>query len=268
MDVFEAVREMSEKNQAPIPLSVAVITKNEEERLPGCLKSVHFAQEIVVVDDSSADRTQEIAKSFGARVYIEPWRGFSGQKQYAVDQCANDWVLILDADERIPEKTAAAIRFAMSEANPNIAAYSFKRKNFLHGRWIRHCGWWPDPVVRLVDRTKGAFDGRPVHERWLTEGSIRTLDVPIEHLSFRNYSELVAKMEHYSSLGASELCRRKTHAHTLTPIFHGFWMFLRTFVLELGALDGFDGFVISLMNAGGSFFKYAKFREMKKYGRN
>lgn len=264
---FEAVGEMKKKKQSPIPLSVAIITKNEEERLHDCLESVRFAQEIVVVDDHSTDRTQEIAESFGARLYIEPWRGFSGQKQYAVDQCANDWVLILDADERIPEETAEAIRFAMSDARQNIAAYSFKRKNFLHGRWIRHCGWWPDPVVRLVDRTRGSFDGRPVHERWLTDGSIGTLDVPIEHLSFRNYSELVAKMEHYSTLGAQELCRRKSNAHALTPVFHGVWMFLRTFILELGALDGFDGFVISIMNAGGSFFKYAKFREMKKYVR-
>ena len=267
MNVLRILWEMIMKNQAPIPLSVAIITKNEEERLSDCLKSVHFAQEVLVVDDNSTDRTREIAKSFGARVLIEPWRGFSGQKQYAVDQCANDWVLILDADERIPQETAAAIHLAMNDENQNITAYSFKRKNFLHGRWIRHCGWWPDPVVRLVDRTSGAFDGRPVHERWLTEGSIQAFDVAIEHLSFRNYSELVEKMERYSNLGASELCHKKNHSHALTPISHGCWMFLRTFILELGALDGFDGFVISIMNAGGSFFKYAKFREMKKYGR-
>lgn len=242
-------------------LSIAIITKNEEARLSDCLKSVSFSDEVLVVDSGSSDKTVEVAKSFGARVLIEEWRGFSGQKQFAVDQCRHDWVLILDADERIPERSALTIRQEMARNDPEIVAYSFRRKNYLHGRWIKHCGWWPDRIVRLVHRKKGGFDGRPVHEMWTADGKVKALDAIIEHVSFRNYSELVAKMENYSNLASKELFERDKQVNFLTPIFHGLWMFLKTYFLELGVIDGFDGLLISTMNAGGSFLKYAKLRE-------
>jgi (heptosyl)LPS beta-1,4-glucosyltransferase len=247
-----------------IPVSVAIITRDEQERLPGCLMSLAFADEIVVVDSGSRDRTAEIAASYGARVLTEEWRGFSGQKQFAVDQCRHDWVLILDADERIPPETATIIREELALSDPAVAAFGFRRKNYLHGRWVKHCGWWPDRVVRLVDRRRGRFDGRPVHEQWLTEGNERNLEACIEHISFRNYSRLVEKMERYSSLGSQELFEKGVKAGALTPLSHSVWMFLRTYGLERGFLDGFDGLVISIMNAGGSFLKYAKLREIWK----
>ena len=242
-------------------LSAAIITLNEEDRLPDCLKSLGFVDEVLVVDSGSSDRTVEVAKEHGARILSEKWRGFSFQKQFAVDQCQNDWVLILDADERIPEETAAVIMEQLSGQDGETAAYSFKRKNYLHGRWIRHCGWWPDRIVRLVDRHRGAFDGRAVHEKWVPAGRVGALDVPIEHISFRNYSELVAKMESYSTLSSMELFERGTTVGAFTPVTHGLWMFLKTYLIERGFLDGFDGFMISIMNAGGSFLKYAKLRE-------
>lgn len=254
---------MKEEAHKKTPLSVAIITKNEEGRLPDCLQSVAFADEVLVVDSGSTDSTVELAKSLGARVLIEAWRGYSGQKQYAVDQCLHDWVLILDADERIPQETARTIMRELARNDATISAYGFRRKNYLHGRWIKHCGWWPDRIVRLVNRKAGSFDGRPVHEKWVTEGGVRGLDAVIEHISFRNYSELLTKMENYSNLASKELFEKNAKVNALTPILHGLWMFLRTYFLELGVLDGFDGFVISTTNAGGSFLKYAKAREMK-----
>jgi (heptosyl)LPS beta-1,4-glucosyltransferase len=253
---------MKEEVQNKTPLSVAIITKNEEERLPDCLESVTFADEVLVVDSGSTDGTVELAKSFGARVLIEAWRGYSGQKQYAVDQCLHDWVLILDADERIPRETAQGIMRELGRNDSTISAYGFRRKNYLHGRWIKHCGWWPDRIVRLVNRRAGGFDGRPVHEKWVTQGSVRELDAVIEHISFRNYSELLAKMENYSNLASKELFEKNARVNAFSPLLHGLWMFLRTYFLELGVLAGFDGFVISTTNAGGSFLKYAKAREM------
>ncbi len=254
---------MDEEAEKKSPLSVAIITKNEEERLPDCLKSVTFADEVLVVDSGSTDGTVAVAKSLGAKVLIEAWRGYSGQKQFAVDQCLHDWVLILDADERIPQETAQSIKGELATNHTTISAYSFRRKNYLHGRWIKHCGWWPDRIVRLVNRRAGGFDGRPVHEKWVTQGNVKELDAAIEHISFRNYSELLAKMENYSNLASKELFDKKANVNALTAIFHGLWMFLRTYLLELGVLDGFDGFLISTTNAGGSFLKYAKAREMR-----
>ena len=241
---------------------MAIITLDEEERLPACIESVSFADEIVVVDSGSRDRTEEIAKSMGASVFQKNWNGFSQQKQYAVDQCSNEWVLILDADERIPGATAEVIKSIIEVNDNNVSAYSFRRKNFFHGKWIKHCGWWPDYIVRMVKKPEGFFDGSPVHEGWQTKGNIKRIDAIIEHLSFRNYSELVTKMEKYSSLAASALYKEKKTAGPFTPVLRGLWMFLRTYFLELGVLEGFDGFTISVMNGGGSFLKYAKLREM------
>ncbi|MCL0071477.1 glycosyltransferase family 2 protein [Thermodesulfovibrionales bacterium] len=132
-----------------VPLSIAVITKNEEERLPDCLRSVSFADEIVVVDSKSTDKTVEIAKEFGCRVFVEDWKGYSSQKNSAIDKCKHDWVLVIDADESIPEETKNEIVRIINATANSADAYSFPRKNFFHGKWIRHSGWWPDRVVRL-----------------------------------------------------------------------------------------------------------------------
>lgn len=250
-----------------IPISVAIIAKNEEKRLPYCLKSVSFAQEVVVVVDlKSMDKTAEIARSYNARVFIEEWKGFSEQKQFAVDQCLNDWVLILDADERVPDDTALIIRNLLELDNGLVGAYSFRRKNYFHGKWIKHCGWWPDRIVRLVKREKGSFNNRLVHECWVTKLSIKELDAHIEHFSFRNYSDLIAKMERYSYLAAKEMKEKRNWGHPFIAILHGLWMFFRTCFIEKGILDGFDGFMISAMNGLGSFMKYAKLWELRTKG--
>jgi (heptosyl)LPS beta-1,4-glucosyltransferase len=249
-------------------VSVAIIARNEEERLPACLEGLKFADEIVVVDSESTDRTVDVARSYGADVLIQPWLGYSRQKQYAVDRCRNRWVLVLDADERIPPETAESIKGVLESADPLLAAFGFRRKNFLHDRWVKRCGWWPDRVVRLVDRTRGRFDGRAVHEQWTTEGKVRHLETAIDHISFRDYSHLVEKMERYSNLASEDLYARSVRAHALEPLSHAVWMFLRTYLLELGCLEGFDGFMVSMMNAGGSFLKYAKLREKwEQHGR-
>lgn len=134
-------------------LSVAIITKNEEKRLPDCLKSVSFANDIVVVDSGSTDRTVEITKEFGCRVFVEEWKGYGPQKNSAVKKCKYEWVLIVDADERIPEETGHEIMKILSSSD-SADAYSFPRKNFFHNKWIRHCGWWPDRVIRLFKKIK------------------------------------------------------------------------------------------------------------------
>ncbi len=244
-----------------MPFSIAIITQDEEDRLPDCLESISFADEIVVVDSGSRDNTVDIAKSFGCKVLTETWRGYARQKQFAVDNCANNWVLILDSDERVPNETATRIKELLASPDTDFTAYSFLRKNFFHNRWIRHCGWWPDRITRLVDRRRGRFSDHLVHESWISEGRVKELDMTIEHRSFRNYSDLIHKLETYSSLAAQEMLRDGKRAGVLSPLSHGIWMFLRTYILEWGMLEGFDGFIISTLNGGGSFMKYAKLRE-------
>jgi len=246
-------------------ISVAIITHNEADRIGPCLESVLFADEIVVVDAASNDDTLKIAGQYPCRVIHQPWQGFSRQKQFAVNQCRNDWVLILDADERVSVELAEEI----DHRNPpsvETTAFQVSRKNFFHGRWIRHCGWWPETVLRLVHQKRGLFDGRLVHEGWQTNGTISLLTHPILHHSFDSYADLLTKMQRYSNLAAHQMALEKRPVHWWTPITHSFWMFLKTYCIQRGFLDGFDGFMISLSAAGGSFMKYAKLLEIKRFG--
>ena len=244
-----------------ISLSVAVITKNEEKRLPDCLRSVSFADDIVVVDSGSSDRTVEIAKEFGCMVYIEDWKGYGPQKNSALKKCGNDWVLLLDADERVPAETAALITDILKA--PSADAYTFKRKHYLHGHWLKHSGYWPDRQIRLVNRKMGFFQAA-IHEKWTTEGRIEDLNAHIDHYAFSGYHDMLNTLNEYSTVIAKELYQSGRRANALSPLLHGIGMFFKIYFIERGFLDGMDGFVTALTKAGGSFFKYAKLLELQR----
>lgn len=244
-----------------MPLSVAIITKNEEKKLPSCLDSVSFSDDIIVVDSGSTDRTVEIAQKFGCRVYQEDWKGYGPQKNSAVEKCSNDWVLLLDADERLSAGAGELIADILKA--PSADAYTFKRKNYLHGRWMKHSGYWPDLQVRLINKSRGSFHGK-IHERWVTDGPIIDLDACIEHYAFTEYSDMLKTLNEYSTIIARELYQSGRRANPLSPILHGAGMFIKIFFIERGFLDGLDGLVTALTKAGGSFFKYAKLLELQR----
>lgn len=247
-------------------LSVAIITMNESDCLPDCVDSVAFADEIVVVDSGSTDGTAAMARKLGCNLIQHPFSGFGRQKQVAVDHCRNEWVLILDADERLTAEGAEILTAALTSDCRDTAAFLLQRKNFLHGRWIRHSGWWPDPLVRLVKPAEGRFSPDMVHECWLTDGKVSPLACVIEHHSFRNYDEMIRKLQHYSTLGARQMASAGEKTSVISPLTHGIWTFMQTYFLKLGVLDGFDGFMIAAMDAGGSFMKYAKLIESRSFG--
>ena len=244
-----------------ILLSVAIITKDEENRLPECLKSVSFADDMVVVDSGSVDRTVEIAKEFGCRVFIEDWKGYGPQKNSAVDKCKHEWVLLLDADERVPIEAKEVIVKVLQK--PDADAYSIKRKNYIHGKWLKHSGYWPDRHIRLVNKTKGSFRSM-IHEEWVTDGHVQELDAYVEHYAFSNYSDMLQTLNEYSTIIARELYASGKKATILSPLYHGIGMFLKIYFLKWGILDGMDGLVTALTKAGGSFFKYAKLLELQR----
>jgi glycosyltransferase involved in cell wall biosynthesis len=242
-------------------ISVAIITKNEEANLPRLLESVSFSADIVVVDSGSTDRTVEIAQGFGCRVFTEDWKGYGLQKNSAVGKCRHEWVLLLDADERIPPETAGVIRGVIG--SPLADAYRFRRRNYLHGRWLRHSGYWPDRQVRLVNRDRGSFRGT-IHEQWAARGRVADLDADIDHYAFSGYADMLKTLNEYSTVIAGELYSSGRRANFLSPVYHGLGMFFKIFVLERGFLDGMDGLVTALTKAGGSFFKYAKLLELQR----
>jgi len=246
-----------------LPLSVAIITKNEEHNLPDCLKSVAFAGQIVVVDSGSTDDTVAIASAFSCEVYEEPWKGFGYQKQYAIDKCTGRWVLVLDADERIPRETAEVIRDIVSK-DGSAGGYRFPRRNWFQGRWIRHMGWWPDRITRLFRREQGRMSEDAVHESVVVSGSIKDLDVPIEHYTESDFGKILVKIDRYSTLGAEEAFRKGRHASIWSASLRAVLTFFHNYFIRLGILDGAQGFTLSITDSVNKFFKYAKLSEMNR----
>jgi len=245
-----------------MPLSVAIITRDEADNLPDCLKSVAFADQIVVVDSHSLDSTVRIASDFGCEVFIEAWRGFGLQKQFAIDHCRHRWVLILDADERIPTDTAAKIKDIVTSPAPMAAGYSFPRRNFFQGRWIRHAGWWPDRVVRLFQKDLSRMTEATVHECVKVNGVIDVLDVPIEHFTESRLSRLLLKIDNYSTLGAREAFDGGKKTSVWSAAMRAFLTFSQDYFLRLGMLDGVQGLTLAVADAVNKFFKYAKLAEL------
>ncbi len=247
-----------------IPLSVAIITRDEATNLPACLKSVDFASQVVVVDSGSTDGTLEIARGFGCDVFVEDWKGFGRQKQMAVDRCREPWVLVLDADERIPPETRAAIREAVSDSRDDVAGFSFPRKNFFQGRWIRRMGWWPDRITRLFRRGKGRLTVAAVHEAVEVDGAVVPLESPIEHCTESRLSEILKKIDKYSTLAAEEAFREGRRSSPWEALMRAELTFLHNYFLRLGFLDGRQGLVLSVTDAVNKFFKYAKLSELNR----
>jgi glycosyltransferase involved in cell wall biosynthesis len=250
------------------PLSVAIITKDEAENLPDCLRSVAFAEQIVVVDSHSSDSTVQIASDFGCEVFIEAWRGFGLQKQFAVDHCRCRWALILDADERIPPETAMKIRDIVLNLSKAIAGYSFPRKNFFQGRWIRHAGWWPDRVTRLFQKDLGRVTPAMVHESVEVKGTVVALDVPIEHFTESRLSQILLKIDSYSTLGAREAFAMGKRASVWSAVLRAFLTFSQDYFLRFGILDGAQGLTLAVTDAVNKFFKYAKLSELTRQGKS
>ncbi|MCX7816197.1 MAG: glycosyltransferase family 2 protein [Syntrophales bacterium] len=245
--------------ESKIPISVAIITKNEEANLPRCLASVSFAKQVVVVDSGSTDGTVDIARSFGCDVYEEPWRGgFGIQKQLAVDRCCEPWVLVLDADERLPEETVDTIIRVVTEGDPDVMGYSFPRKNFFHGRWIRHAGWWPDRVVRLFRRGCGRMSTALVHEGVEVDGKVMKLECPIEHFTDGDLARILQKIDRYSTLGAKTAFSEGKRATIFGATVRAGWTFFYDYVFRFGFLDGEPGLTLAVTDAINKFFKYAK----------
>jgi glycosyltransferase involved in cell wall biosynthesis len=247
-----------------IPLSVAIITKNEENNIRACLQSAAFAQQIVIVDSGSTDATVNIAAEFDCEIYNEAWRGFGPQKQSAIDKCTQPWILVLDADERIPQDTAAVLKKILSDSNVREAGFNFPRKNYFQGRWIKHAGWWPDRIVRLFRKGAGRMSEAVVHESVEVQGPIGNLDVVIEHYTESRLSKIIQKIDRYSTLGAETAFQEGKKSSTGGAFLRAFFTFSQDYFLRLGFLDGMPGLTLAVTDSINKFFKYAKLSELAK----
>ncbi|SDZ78592.1 Glycosyltransferase involved in cell wall bisynthesis [Thiothrix caldifontis] len=247
-----------------IKMSGLVITYNEAGNIQACLESLFkVCDDVVVVDSLSSDDTVTIAKAAGAKVYSQVFLGYGPQKNYGLQFCQHAWVLSLDADERLEADAIAEIQ-GLNLADSPYDAYEFRRKNLFHGKWIRCVSWYPDHVRRLFNREKTRFSDAACHEA-IQSQQYQQLHSHIVHTSFVDYSQMLQKLDEYTNQYAAANMHRK-RVSAFAPPLHGLFAFFKHYLFRRGFLCGFDGFTIALLNALGSYFKYAKLLEKQRYG--
>jgi len=244
-------------------LSLVVVTLNEEENISRCLESASGVGEVIVVDSFSTDGTVEVAEEFGARVFQREYISSADQKNWAVEQAEKEWVLILDADESLSTELKAEITSEL--ASPRADAYKIRRKSEFMGRVINHCGWGKDWVVRLFKKGKAFYPERTVHEKLRVHGKVAKLKGTIEHRPYRGLSHYMDKLNDYARRAAVQL-RREGKGWFPQIVVNPPARFVRMYILQLGFLDGWRGFVLCFLAAVSVFFKYAFLLEMKETG--
>ncbi|HEX6738013.1 MAG TPA: glycosyltransferase family 2 protein [Vicinamibacteria bacterium] len=245
------------------PLSAVLITRDEEERLPDALASVAFCDEIVVVDGGSVDGTCDIAAAAGARVIVNtPWPGYAAQRNLAVAAARYDWVLCLDADERVTPALQQEIQAVRAAGFSDCDGYRMPRVAFYLGRWIRGTDWYPDRQLRLFDRRRGRWQDLLIHESVRVEGRVGRLQGELEHYTYRDVSHHLRAIDQYTTLWAQQAHAEGRRAGAVSALVHGVLAFGRNYLLRGGVLLGGPGLVVSTLNAHYTFVKMAKLREL------
>ena len=241
-------------------ISVTIITHNEEANIERCLKSLGWADEIVVLDSFSGDRTVEICRRYTPHVYQEKWSGYGRQKNICAAKTSHRWVLNLDADEVVSPECAREIRAELEKGLAH-AVYSFPRKNHFGGRWVRYAGWYPDYIARLYDKTCVSFTEPLVHEKLSPEADKGVLKQPLSHYSYLGMEDYIARQNRYSSLHAQDRIERgRGGASFLDICLRPPMAFLKSYFLQQGFREGFLGFFLAVSTAFYTFLKYAKTR--------
>jgi glycosyltransferase involved in cell wall biosynthesis len=241
---------------SPSSLSACIITYNEADRIEACLRSLAFCDEIIVVDSHSSDDTRTRAAAGGARVIERDWPGYRSQKQFAVDAARHDWVLCLDADERVSEALRAEILARRAAGFPGVSGYSVPRITDYFGRFLRHGNAYPDRLVRLFDRRRGGWSGYEIHENTRVEGRIGRLRGHLEHFAYRSLSDHLNRMQRYADLMAQALYAGGRRCGLTPVLLNPQWRFVRGYFLRLGFLDGWRGLVFALIEANYVRAKY------------
>lgn len=243
-------------------ISICLVTKNEEHNIVDCLNSVAWANEIIVIDSQSTDNTVELCKRFTDKVLISPWLGCGPQKKQVFSMATSDWVLMLDADERVTPQLAREIQNVLKHSEYN--GYEIPFKSYFCGKQMRFGDWMNEHHLRLFKRSEGEIIPRLVHFGIKVNGKIGFLKGDIVHYSFPNLSTVINKMNNYSTDGAIHLHQQGKTTSFISAVGHGTFAFLRGFIFKLGFLDGTRGFMLAMGNAQGSYYKYLKLLELQQ----
>lgn len=244
-------------------LSVIIITKNEAQSIEPCLKSISWANELIVIDCGSSDETVSICEKYGAKVFQNNWQGFGKQKNYALSHATGEWVLSVDADERVTPQLENEIKDVIASSN-TVIAWEIPRLSSLCGKYIQHCGWRPDRVTRLFKNGNATFSDDIVHEKLIVNGKVGRLKNHLLHESIENIDELLSKMNQYTSASALMLLEKNQNTSLTKAVLKAFWAFFRCYVLRAGFLDGKEGFIISVSMAESSYYRQIKLLMMQR----
>lgn len=244
-------------------LTVTVITRNEASNIAAALESVSWADEIIVIDSQSTDDTVSIARRLATRVEVREWPGYSAQKNFAAELASHDWILSLDADERVTPALAAEIRAVLASAPP-FHGYRIPRVAWYLGRWIRSTDWYPDYQLRLYNRRAGRWNERRVHESVVVEGPAGQLRNELQHHPYRHISHHLQTIDRYTTLAAEDWLAAGRRASAWRTFFYPRFAFLRNYVLRGGFRDGTAGLIVSLLNSYYVFLKFAKLWELDR----
>ena len=240
-------------------VACVVITKNEEINIQDCLKSAQWVDELIVVDAESVDKTVELARASGAKVFVRPWPGFGLQKNFGMAQVSSDWILVLDADERVTEDLRGEVRACLDRWQPGSPlAYRIPRRNFFYGAWVRRAGVYPDYQVRLFRRGAAHYNDVAVHENLLAEGEIGTLAGHLDHYTERRIQDHFKKFGLYTTLAAQEKARNVRRVSWIDLIFRPLVVLVKAYVLKQGFRDGVNGLIVCVFASMYTFVKYAK----------
>lgn len=247
---------------AKLPISLVIITLNEEDHIERCIRSAPFVDDVVVVDSFSTDRTVEIAKACGARVFQEKWRGFGPQKAFAAEQAKNSWILSLDADEALSMELVSELQEKFATLDPE-AGYLFPRRSFHLGRWINHGGWYPDYQLRLFNKDKSQWNSADLHEKVEVKKRLK-MAKDLQHWVFDDLSDQVVTNDRYSTLGAKQLAAVGKKFSFFKLLTKPVSKFVETYIVKRGFMDGLPGFIISVGASYSIFLKFAKLWEMER----
>jgi glycosyltransferase involved in cell wall biosynthesis len=243
-------------------ISAFVITSNEESNIGACLEALAWVDEIIVVDAMSSDRTREIAARYTQHVFSRPWEGYAPAREYALSKCTSQWVLAVDADERVTPELRAEIERALEQ--PAYDGFLVPRKAFFLGRWIKHCGWYPGYVLRLFKKDLAWVTDRKVHEGMRVRGPVGTFASPLMHYTYPTVESYFARFDRYTTLAAEELRDGGARARPTDFAFRPLFMFVKMYLVKLGVLDGLEGLVLCAFSSLYVLVKYAKLREMNR----
>lgn len=239
-------------------LSAIVVCFNEEEHIRDCLESVRWADEIIVVDSHSTDRTLEIAREYTDRIFVRNWPGYREQKQFALDQARYGWVLNLDADERVSRELREEIQRELAAEDPAVAGYYIPRLVYYLGRWWLHGGWYPDYRLRLFRRDRARWGGINPHEKVIVEGKTMRLTGNLLHFTYGNVAEHLETVNRLTDISSEEIVKNRGRVRPVDVALRPFWRFFRSLVIDRGALEGWPGFFVAVTAAFYVFLKYAK----------